>query len=226
MKNKVIKVTFVILIMLLIVVAFIPEAYAIKPGDITGEKPTGAEEIDAEFVNKLVKIIQRIGTFVAVGAIMIIGIKYMTGSLEEKAEYKRTMMPYLIGCFFLFGASNLAPQIAEIFDFKELNNTTKIGNVILGLIRTTGTFIAVGGLMILGIKYMVGSIEERANYKKTMMPFVVGAVLLFAAVNITAVLYEMFAEEEKKGPPAEDYYDQKRNEILEDYLNPDLSGRF
>ena len=100
MKNKVIKITFVILIMLLVVVAFIPDTYAIKPSDITGEKPAGATDIDTKFVDKLVKIIQRIGTFVAVGALMVIGIKYMTGSLEEKAEYKRTMMPYLIGCFF------------------------------------------------------------------------------------------------------------------------------
>lgn len=214
MKNKVIKITFVILIMLLVVVAFIPDTYAIKPSDITGEKPAGATDIDTKFVDKLVKIIQRIGTFVAVGVLMVIGIKYMTGSLEEKAEYKRTMMPYLIGCFFLFGASNLAPQIAEIFDFEKLNNTTKVGNAILGLIRVAGTFIAVGGLMILGIKYMVGSIEERANYKKTMIPFVVGAVLLFAAVNITAMLYDMFAEEEKKGPPAQDYYDQKVEDLI------------
>lgn len=40
--------------------------------------------------------------------------------------------------------------------------------------------------MILGIKYMMGSAEERANYKRSMIPFVIGAILLFAAVNLTA----------------------------------------
>lgn len=37
---------------------------------------------------------------------MIIGIKYMTGSLEEKANYKKTMVPYLVGCVILFRSSN------------------------------------------------------------------------------------------------------------------------
>lgn len=44
--------------------------------------------------------------------------------------------------------------------------------------------------MILGIKYMMGSIEERASYKKSMLPYFIGAILLFGAVNITAVLYD------------------------------------
>lgn len=59
-----------------------------------------------------------------------------------------------------------------------------IGNQILGIIRIFGTIIAVGVLMVLGIKYMMGSAEEKAEYKKTMLPYVIGAVILFAAVNI------------------------------------------
>ena len=62
-------------------------------------------------------------------------------------------------------------------------------NQILGIIQVIGTFIAVGTLMILGIKYMVGSAEERASYKKSMLPYVIGSVLIFSAVNITSVIY-------------------------------------
>lgn len=59
-----------------------------------------------------------------------------------------------------------------------------IGNQILGIIQVIGTVIAVGVLMVLGIKYMMGSAEEKAEYKKTMIPYLIGAVLLFAAVNL------------------------------------------
>ncbi len=65
----------------------------------------------------------------------------------------------------------------------------KIGNTgktILGLIQVIGTIIAVAMLMILGIKYMMGSAEEKAEYKKTMLPYIIGAVLLFAAVNLAS----------------------------------------
>lgn len=69
-------------------------------------------------------------------------------------------------------------------------NVVKIGNNILGMIRTVGTLIAVGVLMVLGIKYMMGSAEEKASYKKTMVPYLVGAVLIFAATNIATYVYE------------------------------------
>lgn len=63
-----------------------------------------------------------------------------------------------------------------------------IGNSILGIIQVIGTVVAVGILMVLGIKYMMGSAEEKAEYKKTMIPYLIGAILLFAAVNIAGML--------------------------------------
>ena len=69
-------------------------------------------------------------------------------------------------------------------------NVTNVGNNILGVIRVVGTIIAVGVLMVLGIKYMMGSAEEKASYKKTMIPYIVGAVLIFAASNIATYVYD------------------------------------
>ena len=39
----------------------------------------------------------------AVVLVAFLGIKYMLGSAEEKAEYKKDMIPYLVGAFLLFG---------------------------------------------------------------------------------------------------------------------------
>ena len=61
-------------------------------------------------------------------------------------------------------------------------------NKILGVIQVVGTIIAVGVLMVLGIKYMMGSAQEKAEYKKTFIPYIVGAILLFAAVNIANLI--------------------------------------
>ena len=66
-----------------------------------------------------------------------------------------------------------------------------LGNTILGVIQVIGTIIAVGVLMVIGIKYMMGSAEEKAEYKKTMLPYVIGAIILFAAVNIAKVIVNM-----------------------------------
>ena len=65
-----------------------------------------------------------------------------------------------------------------------------VGGQIVGMIRVVGTIVAVGMLIVLGIKYMVGSAEERAEYKKTLFPYLVGAVLIFAASSLTQVIYD------------------------------------
>ena len=61
---------------------------------------------------------------------------------------------------------------------------------ILGVINTFGIVISVIVLMVIGIKYMMGSTEEKAEYKKSMMGYVIGAILLFSVTTIANILYE------------------------------------
>lgn len=68
---------------------------------------------------------------------------------------------------------------------------TRITDTILGVIYYIGVFLSVGILMAVGIKYMTGSIEEKAQYKETMVPYIVGAVLLFGGINILKIIYDL-----------------------------------
>ena len=107
MKNKTIKkIIFIIIIAMILIIAIMPKTLAgITPSQINGQI-TGAEDFDVTFIDKLINALRFIGIFLAIGVLMIIGIKYITGSLEEKAAYKKTMIPYLIGCFLLFRSIN------------------------------------------------------------------------------------------------------------------------
>ena len=66
-----------------------------------------------------------------------------------------------------------------------------IGNKIIGTVQTVGTIVAVLVLVVLGIKYMMGSAEEKAEYKKTLMPYVIGAVIVLLAVNVVSWIASM-----------------------------------
>ena len=68
---------------------------------------------------------------------------------------------------------------------------TGLGNSIIAVVRIVGIVIAVVILLVLGIKYMMGSAEEKAEYKKSMIPYIVGAVLIFASTTIVGVVYDM-----------------------------------
>lgn len=69
-----------------------------------------------------------------------------------------------------------------------------MGKKIIGMVQAIGSIASVLVLVVLGIKYMMGSAEEKAEYKKTMIPYVVGAVLVFAAANIAGVVAKFAGE--------------------------------
>lgn len=70
----------------------------------------------------------------------------------------------------------------------QTNDLTKVGNNIVTIIQVVGIVIAVIVLLVIGIKYMMGSASEKAEYKKTMIPYLVGAILIFGASAITKVV--------------------------------------
>ena len=88
----------------------------------------------------------------------------------------------------VFATNSFSPTDVKL----NTSNTDKvqsIGSNILGIIRVVGTIISVGMLIILGIKYMMGSAEEKAEYKKTLFPYFIGAILIFAATNLADMIY-------------------------------------
>lgn len=75
----------------------------------------------------------------------------------------------------------------------DVTGITSIGNQIVTIISTVGSIASVIVLVILGLKYMIGSAEEKAEYKKTLMPYIIGACLVFAASAIAGIIFG-FAE--------------------------------
>lgn len=71
-------------------------------------KPTiGAETELAEKAGTVLGIINVIGIVCSIIFLIILGIKYMLGSVEEKAEYKKAIIPYIVGFFLLVSATTL-----------------------------------------------------------------------------------------------------------------------
>ena len=67
-----------------------------------------------EEANKIIGVINIIASISSVIFLIIIGIKYMLGSVEEKAEYKKTMGAYALGAIMVFGITNILNFIVSI----------------------------------------------------------------------------------------------------------------
>lgn len=115
MKNNILKISIIISIFLILNICFIPTAYSLNDPD--KYKPNSLEASDTEALlgkgNVIIGVIQVIGSLISVATLIMIGIKYMVGSVEEKAEYKKTMFPYIVGAVMLFAAANIVQVIYD-----------------------------------------------------------------------------------------------------------------
>ena len=62
------------------------------------------------------------------------------------------------------------------------------GSLILGVVQVVGTSIAVIMLVIIAIRYFTAAPEAKADIKSQLIPYVIGAVLLFAASNLVSIV--------------------------------------
>ena len=65
-----------------------------------------------------------------------------------------------------------------------LSPTDQIYNILLAI----GTVIAVIIGAILGIQFMVGSMDDKAKVKESLIPFVIGCVIIFGAFGIWKIV--------------------------------------
>lgn len=116
--NKKIKIVSTVLSIILLVAMLSSVSMAFNPGDIVASiSPTANTNTQSSVVsigNQIIGIITTVGVVVAVVVLLVLGIKYMMGSTEEKAKYKETMIPYLVGAILIFGASAITKVVVAV----------------------------------------------------------------------------------------------------------------
>lgn len=108
----------------------------------------------------------------------------------------------LISLMVLFGMSqtvSLAERADPDATLQTVNSATggdideaaDIGGSIVNWIWGISIVVAVVVLMITGLKFIIGSTQEKAEYKKSLIPLVVGVLILVFATTIVKVLFSM-----------------------------------
>lgn len=109
--NKLTKILSVLMVVIMLTVAISPiVAAAVTPGEITPEQTDVDDDIQG-VGQKILGIITTVAAVAAVIVIAILGVKYIVGSTEEKANYKKAFMPYIIGLLLVVAASQIANWI-------------------------------------------------------------------------------------------------------------------
>lgn len=121
MKRKIIRIIFIIFIILNI---FVSTSKAFSLSEILSagkdfiNSSNGKTKIEQSDINNLSYTIYGILQTIAIAATLIVatvlGIIYITGSIETQAEVKKTMIPFVVGCIVAFGAFGIWRLVIEI----------------------------------------------------------------------------------------------------------------
>lgn len=88
-------------------------------------------------------------------------------------------------------AAKLTPDVITPNYNGDASKIQATAGKIMGMIRNIAVIVSVIIIMVLGVKFMLGSVEEKAEYKKSFMPLIVGIVLVVAATSIASFIFNM-----------------------------------
>ena len=110
--------------------------------------------------------------------------------------------------FFLISSNTYATSISDIFtkadEFITMgqsgtvatiseNSMQEMSRLLYNVLLIIGIVIAVILGIIIGIKFMTGSVEEKAKVKETLIAYIAGCVVIFGAFGIWKLMINIFS---------------------------------
>lgn len=145
----------------------------------------------AGFINGDIKdVVSLVGNLVFAGITVILGAKYIWSGVSGKSQVKETLPSFITAVMFFY----LAVEITGIFSPKSagslgsglnsIKDYDSLAKLIIGTINLVVKYLALGGIIFIGLKYMFASADGKAQIKDKLAPMALGIVLVFSASTI------------------------------------------
>lgn len=162
--------------------------------------------LDTTVISDLASMVEVVGTAVIAIATVVLGIRYMLGSVTEKADVKENMITLLVACIFFFGWSNLRTILIKGVTFDSSGAVTSINGSstffaleggatleqafasIFAVVILIAKVIAVVCTIYMGVKYIFSGAEGKAKLKSKGVMYIVGIILIFTTLNILSFI--------------------------------------
>ncbi len=66
-----------------------------------------------------------------------------------------------------------------------------MGEKLFGSLKNIATVVAILTIAVIGLKYIFGSVEQKAEYKATLIPWFVGAVLVVMITGFLGIIEQL-----------------------------------
>ena len=145
-----------------------------------------------DIINEFVDMVNVIGTTVIVIATIILGIKYIFGSVDSKADVKESLITLFVACIFFFGWTAIKNVLFPSNQFALTSDSDSSYKDLIGRVFNIVVYFAniaaILGVIYVGVRYIFSGANGRAELKGKAVYFLIGIILSFATVSFLTFL--------------------------------------
>lgn len=153
-----------------------------------------------DIVNSFMDMVNYVGTVIIFIATMFLGLKYIFGSVDSKADVKESLITLLIACVFFFGWQYIRDIIligngTQLFITSNSDTTYKLLFArLLYVVTQIVKVAAIVGVIFVGVKYIFAGASGKAELKGKSAYFFIGIILTFCCVTVLTVFSNMLVD--------------------------------
>lgn len=144
------------------------------------------------FMKGATNIIKMVGNMVFIVVTSILGVKYIWGSADAKYSVKNSLFSLVLAAVVFYGWDSISNILTAV------TNST-VGDSIQTTTKTIYTYIlyfvniaAIGGIIFLGVKYLLASAEGKSQLKMNMGPAFLGIIMVYATISFLNTILSIF----------------------------------
>lgn len=110
--------------------------------------------------------------------------------IKIKVKFNKLLIAILLIIIFLmiFANSIFAADMNQIYNGKNDKRVSNLASNVLGVVQVVGYSAAVIMLTYIGIKYILSTPDGKADMKKQLIMYVIGAIILFGGATIAVAI--------------------------------------
>ncbi|MBQ8044174.1 MAG: hypothetical protein IJ272_08545 [Clostridia bacterium] len=136
------------------------------------------------FLDPLASLIKTIGNMIFIVVTVILGVTYIWGSVQTKASIKESLMTLVVAALVFYGWNTISALFMSGNQLNFIASTEKeTANIIYNTVLYVCNFLAVGGIVYIGLRYLLAGAEGKAELKTQAIPVTLGIILVYATLT-------------------------------------------
>lgn len=157
--------------------------------------------VSQSVISGIANFVEVVGTAVIAIATVVIGMKFMFGTVQGKSEAKENLINLLVACIFFFGWSNIRSLLITGNATGNGGLTGSTGLIffqngdlkgalaqVFTLVVTVAQMLAVASIVVLGVKYVFAGADAKAQLKQKSPGMIIGIILIFCTITVLKVI--------------------------------------